>query len=100
MIPDSVIAAIFSSAGAGTAIICVLLLTGALSTRLYTQRLEKDSADWHAAYDDERKAHQATRDALILASDRAEAAVETAKLTRMLLEEARRDHGGARALET
>lgn len=94
------LAAIISSAGAGTAIICVLLITGILSTRSYTSRVEKDAADWKAAYDDERKAHQATRDALVLGNERTEAAVEAAKLTRMLLEEARRGSGGARALDS
>jgi hypothetical protein len=99
-VDSSLIAAILSSAGAGTAIICILLITGILSTKNYTERVIRDAADWKAAYDDERKAHQATRDALVLANERTEAAVETAKLTRMLLEEARRGTGGARALET
>lgn len=99
-VDSGTIATILSSAGAGTALIVVLLLTGTLSARNYTQRVERDAADWKTAYDDERKAHQETRDALVLASERTEAAVETAKLTRMLLEEARRDTGGTRALET
>lgn len=97
-VDSSLITTILSSAGAGTAIIVILLLTGVLSTRNYTQRVTQDAADWKAAYDDERKAHQATRDALVLANERTEAAVETAKLTRMLLEEAKRGSpGGTRA---
>jgi hypothetical protein len=78
----------------------VLYQLGLIVPKTILARADTEAANWRAAYGDERKAHQATRDALVLASDRAEAAVETAKLTRMLLEEAKRDAGGHRALET
>jgi hypothetical protein len=78
----------------------VLYQLGLIVPKPVLERADAEAANWRAAYEDERKAHQATRDALVLASDRAEAAVETAKLTRMLLEEARHDAGGKRALET
>jgi hypothetical protein len=77
-----------------------LIVAGFLVPKRSHDDIKAEAADWKAAYGDERKAHQATRDALILANDRTEAAVEAAKLTRMLLEEARRGVGGTRALET
>lgn len=99
-VDSSILTTVLGSAGAGTALIVVLLLTGILSTRNYTERVAKEADDWKAAYDDEHKAHQATRDALVLANERTEAAVETAKLTRMLLEEAKRgSSGGSSALQ-
>lgn len=78
-----------------------LIIAGFLVPKRSHDDTKADAANWRAAYNDERQAHQATRDALVLANERTEAAVEAAKLTRMLLEEARRDRGGStRALET
>jgi hypothetical protein len=71
-----------------------LIIAGMLVPKRAHEDTKAEAANWRAAYDDERKAHQATRDALVLANERTEAAVEAAKLTRMLLEEARRDPGG------
>jgi hypothetical protein len=45
---------------------------------------------WRKAYEDEHAAHQATREALAVANDRAEAAVEAAKVTTKLLEAVQR----------
>jgi hypothetical protein len=76
-----------------------LIIAGFLVPKRSHDDIKADAADWKAAYGDERKAHQATRDALVLANERTEAAVEAAKLTRMLLEEAKRGSGGSRAVE-
>lgn len=47
---------------------------------------EKDGDQWRTAYEDERKAHATTRESLAVANDRAEAAVEAARVTAKLLE--------------
>lgn len=76
-----------------------LVVTGWLIPKSAHDDVKADAANWHAAYNEEHQAHQATRDALVLANERTEAAVETAKLARALLEEARQHAGGTRALE-
>lgn len=76
-----------------------LIIAGFLVPKRSHDDAKADAANWRGAYDNEREAHQATRDALVLANERTEAAVEAAKLTRMLLEEAKRGSGGARALD-
>jgi hypothetical protein len=85
-VPDSaVLTAIVQSAGAGTAIIVVLLLLGLLVTGKSAQRTEKEADSWKTAYEAELAAHQKTRDALVVANERAEAAVEAARITKELL---------------
>lgn len=86
-VDSSLLGAILSSAGAGTALICVLLLTGILATRVYVQRLEKEADSWRAAYEAERAAratdHDATeelRRAVVAQTQRADAAVEVMSL--------------------
>lgn len=92
--PDSaIITTILQSAGAGTAIIVVLLLTGMLVTGRSAQRSEKETESWRAAYESERAAHQKTAAALAVASDRAETAVETARITKELLEYVQQQRG-------
>lgn len=97
MIDSGIITAILSSAGTGTAIIVVLILTGILVTRQAMQRVEKDADDWKTAYEKERAARETERKAgdelraaNIVQTQRADAAVETAKLARELLEDLRR----------
>lgn len=46
----------------------------------------KDRDAWRKAYEDERTAHATTRESLAVANDRAEAAVEAARVTTKLLE--------------
>jgi hypothetical protein len=96
-IDSGILTAILSSAGAGTAIIVILILTGILATRQEVQRIEKEADDWRAAYEaeraareTERKAGDELRAANIAQTQRADAAVETAKLARELLEDLRR----------
>jgi hypothetical protein len=64
--------------------------------------LQKDADDWKAAYEAERKARETeraagdeSRRALVLQTQRADAAVETANLTRELLEDFRRRRDAA-----
>jgi hypothetical protein len=45
-----------------------------------------DAGKWRKAFEDERAAHAATRESLAVANDRAEAAVEAARVTTKLLE--------------
>lgn len=46
----------------------------------------KDRDQWRQAFEDERTAHATTRESLAVANDRAEAAVEAARVTTKLLE--------------
>ncbi len=98
--PDSsLLSAVIASAGAGTALIVVMLLTGVLSTWRYTSRIEKDAEYWKAAAEDERKVSAAKDQAVTAAVQRADAAVEVANLTKGLLEDLRRraDEAAAKA---
>jgi hypothetical protein len=97
VVDSGIITAILSSAGAGTAIIVILILTGILHTRAFVERLERDADDWKTAWDGERnareterKANDELRAAALVQSQRADAAVETARLARELLEDFRR----------
>lgn len=45
-----------------------------------------DAGEWRKAFEEERAAHAATRESLAVANDRAEAAVEAARITTKLLE--------------
>jgi hypothetical protein len=90
-VPDSsLLAAITASAGAGTALIVVMLLTGVLSTWRYTARVEKEVDEWKAAFTAERELSGAKDKAVAAAVLRADAAVEVAQLTKSLLEDLRR----------
>lgn len=96
-VDSGIITAILSTAGSGTALIVVLIILGILRTAQEAKRLEKDADDWKAAWqgeraarETERKANDELRAANIVQGDRADAAVETAKLARELLEDLRR----------
>ena len=89
--PDSsVLTQVVSSAGAGTALIVVLILTGILNTSRYTDRVEAEGKRWKEAYDAERQLGAAKDAALAAAVTRADAAVEVASLAKELLEDLRR----------
>jgi hypothetical protein len=96
-VDSGILTAILSSAGAGTAIIVILLLTGILVTKPYLERVEREAADWKTAYEaekqareTERRANDELRAAALVQSQRADAAVETARLAQALLEDLRR----------
>jgi len=97
VVDSAIITAILSTAGSGTALIVVMIVTGILATRQEMRRAEKEAGDWKAAYEaeraareTERKAGDELRAANIVQTERADAAVETAKLARELLEDLRR----------
>ncbi len=92
---SATITAIFQSAGAGTALIVILILTGQLVTQRYVRRVEQDADHWKAAYDAEREVSAAKDRALAVQAQRADAAVEVATLTKELLEDLRRRTGAA-----
>lgn len=92
--PDStLLGQILGSAGAGTALIVIMLLTGILNTARYTKRVEDDAAWWKAAYEKERQVSAAKDEAVAAAVQRADAAVEVAQLTKDLLQDLRRRTG-------
>lgn len=92
--PDSsLLNGILGSAGAGTALIVIMLLTGVLNTARYTRRVEDDASYWRAAYEKERQVSAAKDEAVAAAVQRADAAVEVAQLTKDLLQDLRRRTG-------
>jgi hypothetical protein len=97
VVDSGIIAAVLSTTGSGAAVIVLLIITGILATRQEVRRIEKEADDWQAAYEaeraareTERKAGDELRAANIVQTERADAAVETAKLARELLEDLRR----------
>lgn len=90
MVDSSLISTIIASAGSGTALIVVLILTGILNTSRYTDRVEAEGKRWKQAYDAERQLGAAKDAALAAAVSRADAAVEVATLTKELLQDLRR----------
>lgn len=66
-------------------VVVVLLLLGWLVPKGAHEQMIADRDDWRDAYQKEREAHGATRDALAEASRAAAAAVETARTTTGLL---------------
>ena len=89
-VDSSLLSGVLASAGAGTALIVIMLLTGILNTKRYTDRVEQDAAYWKAAFEAEQKVSAAARAAADAAARRADAAVEVAALTKELLEDLRR----------
>jgi hypothetical protein len=63
-----------------------LFVGGKLHASSEMEQATADRDQWRKAFEDERTAHQATRESLAVASDRAEAAVEAARVTAKLLE--------------
>jgi hypothetical protein len=66
-------------------VVVALLLLGWLIPKGAHEQMKSDRDDWKTAYEKEREAHAATRDALADASRSAAAAVETARTTTGLL---------------
>ena len=66
-------------------VVVALLLLGWLIPKGAHEQMKADRDEWKAAYEREREAHAATRDALAEASKAAAAAVETARTTTALL---------------
>jgi hypothetical protein len=89
-VDSSLISGILGSAGAGTALIVIMILTGVLNTRRYTDRVEREVTYWKAAFTAERELSAVKDRAVAAAVERADAAVEVAALTKELLEDLRR----------
>jgi hypothetical protein len=96
-VDSGILTGILSSAGAGTALIVIMMLTDILYGRSYVKRIERDADDWKSAYEAEKNARETERHAndelraaALVQSQRADAAVETAKLAQALLEDLRR----------
>jgi hypothetical protein len=66
-------------------VMLVLLLMGWLIPRGAHEQMKADRDKWQEAFEKEREAHDATRDALADASRSASAAVETARTTAGIL---------------
>jgi hypothetical protein len=94
-VDSSLISAVLQSAGAGTAIIVVLLLLGILSTKGYTQRVEQDAERWFAAYEASRSEVEELRKSLAVQTSRADQAVETARHATDILERLQVSASGA-----
>ena len=89
-VDSGTVSTILASAGSGTALIVVLILTGILNTSRYTDRVEAEGKRWKEAFDAERQLSAAKDAALAAAVTRADAAVEVASLTKELLQDLRR----------
>ena len=91
---SSLVGAIFQSAGAGTAIIVVLLLLNIVSTKPYTKRVEDEADKWHAAWERSQEENAELRKAVSAQTARGDTAAEMAtRLTDVLerLQERQRD---------
>jgi hypothetical protein len=64
----------------------VLYQLGLIVPRPVLGGVSADRDQWRKAFEEEHAAHQATRESLAVANDRAEAAVEAARVTTKLLE--------------
>jgi hypothetical protein len=93
-VDSTLLQGILASAGAGTALIVIMILTGLLSTKRYVDRIDKEGIYWKAAFEAEQKVSAAARTAAAAAVQRADAAVEVAQLTKSLLEDLRRRTSG------
>jgi ABC-type glutathione transport system ATPase component len=89
-VDSGLISGILGSAGAGTALIVIMILTGILNTKRYTDRIEAEAQYWKGAAETERQASVAKDTAVAAATQRADAAVEVAALTKEILEDLRR----------
>ena len=94
--PDSALLSILSSAGVA-GVFCIFYVIGLVPTRGEVRLAEKQADNWKAAYEAERAARETERKTndemratVIVQTERADAAVETAKMARELLEDFRR----------
>jgi len=103
-VDSGTLAAILSTSTGSAGVIVVLLITGMLSTRQLVDRITRDADDWKSAFEaeknareTERAANDELRAAALVQSQRADAAVETAKLATALLEDLRKRTNGPMA---
>ncbi len=93
---STLVGSILQSAGAGTAIIVVLILLGIISPRSYTVRVESEAEKWYKAWEASRAEVEELRRALAVQTERTDNAIESAKQATAVLERLRdrRDNGG------
>lgn len=63
-----------------------LWLKGKIHSHPEFERVERDKEMWKSLYEQERSSHQITRDALLVANERADVAVEQARVGKQVLE--------------
>jgi hypothetical protein len=76
------------------AVVFWLFVGGKLHASSELDRVTADKDEWRKAYEEERGGHKATREALVIANERAEAAVESARVTNKLLEAVQQQRKG------
>lgn len=79
---------IIITAGVAGLWVVAFLFDWIVTRRVYEKAIA-DGQMWKKLYEDERDAHQDTRNALALSNQRAEAGVEAAKVTKVLIDELR-----------
>jgi hypothetical protein len=85
-VDTAVIAAVLQSAGAGTAIIVVLIMLGFLDPKKYTQRIEREADKWARAYEASRAENEELRRQVAVQSERADNATQVAQRATETLE--------------
>jgi len=85
-VDSTLIGSILQSAGAGTAIIVVLMLIGIISPRSYTDRVEKEADKWYKAWEESRTEVDELRRGLAIQSERTDNAVAAAQQSAALLD--------------
>ncbi len=83
---STLVGSILQSAGAGTAIIVVLILLGIISPRSYTVRVESEADKWYKAWEASRAEVEELRRALAVQTERTDNAVATAQRNTEILE--------------
>lgn len=78
-------------------VVVLLMLLGMIIPKWSYAALQSDRDAWRKAAEDERAAHERTREALMLASQQSAASTEAAKITGQLLKELK--HPAARGPE-
>ena len=85
-VDSTLIGSILQSAGAGTAIIVVLILIGIISPKSYTDRVEAEADKWYKAWEASRTEVDELRRALAVQGERTDNAVAAAQQSAALLE--------------
>jgi len=85
-VDSSLIGSILQSAGAGTAIIVVLMLIGIISPKSYTDRVEAEADKWYKAWEASRTEVEELRRALAVQGERTDNALAAAQQSASVLD--------------
>jgi hypothetical protein len=85
-VDSTLVGSILQSAGAGTAIIVVLILLGIISPRSYITRVEAEADQWHKAWEASRAEVEELRRTLAVQSERTDNALAAAQRSAETLE--------------